>query len=215
MMRSATSRCTKNLRALSITSLSSRDPISRLPSPNSPSLTPIPQIRTSKPRYTSYDTSNSPATIALSTDVHQQSRLPTLSAIPMQISPATKTTENPTLATFSSLMAAQSPGQPTNNTLSHSPVWNRNIWHSLMLHAKQLLGNNSFKNSKFPPQFVLFLSSPTVKRRSIFLTILPNIAKPNTSMYAIMLCAITFTTAKFKLITFPRNINLRISSRKH
>src|SRR5271155_3386006 len=196
MIRSATSRCTKNLRALSITSPSSRDPISRLPSPNSPSLTPIRRIRTLKPHYTSYDTSNPPATTALSTDVHQQSRLPTLSATPMRISPATKTTENLTPATFSSLTAALSPGQPTGNTLSLSPVWNRNIWHSLMLHAKQLHENNSFKNSKFPLQFVLFLSSPTVKRRSISLTTPPNIAKPSISMYAIMLYAITSMTAK-------------------
>src|SRR5271170_3400729 len=49
--------------SLSITSLSSQDPISRLPSPNSSSLTPIPRIRTSKPRYTSYATSNSLAII--------------------------------------------------------------------------------------------------------------------------------------------------------
>src|SRR6202023_459457 len=45
-----------------------------------------------------------------------------------------------------------------------------------MRHAKQMERKNFFKNSKFPPQFVLFLSSPTVKRRSISLTILPNIA---------------------------------------
>src|SRR5271170_6102512 len=94
MTNSAISKCTKNLWALSITLLSSHDPISRLPYPNSPSSTPIPRIHTSKPRYTSYDTANPPATTALSIDVQQQSRLPTLSAIPTRISLTTKTTES-------------------------------------------------------------------------------------------------------------------------
>ena len=39
---------------------------------------------------------------------------------------------------------------------------------------------------KFPQQLALFLSSPKVERRSRSLTILPNIAKPSISMYAIM-----------------------------
>src|SRR5271154_5364980 len=46
-----------------------------------------------------------------------------------------------------------------------------------MRHARQLHENNSPKNYKFPQQLALFLSSPTVKRRSRSLTILPNIAK--------------------------------------
>jgi hypothetical protein len=99
--------CNLKILALSITSLSTQDPISLLPSPNSPSSTPIPRTRTSKPRYTSFDTSNQIATTALSTDVHQQSRLPTLSATPMRISPATRTTENTTLATYLLSTAAQ------------------------------------------------------------------------------------------------------------
>jgi len=52
---------------------------------------------------------------------------------------------------------------------------------------------------------------PTVKRRSRSPTILPNHAKPSISMYAIMPCDTTFTTAKSKSTTFPRHINLRIS----
>src|SRR5271154_3421553 len=74
----------QNVPSLSITSLSSQDPISHLLSPNSSSLTPIPRIRTSKPRYTSYATLNSLAIIILSTDVHQPSRLPISSAIQMR-----------------------------------------------------------------------------------------------------------------------------------
>ena len=65
----------QELQALSIISLSSQDPISLLPYPNSPSSTPIQRLRTSKPRYTSYDTSNPHAITVSSTDVHQQFRL--------------------------------------------------------------------------------------------------------------------------------------------
>ena len=74
MIHSAASSCIKNSQALSIISLSLHDPISLLPSTNSPSLTPIARLRSSKLRYTSYNTSNPPATTALSTDVHRDYR---------------------------------------------------------------------------------------------------------------------------------------------
>src|SRR5271170_2858495 len=60
----------QNVPSLSITSLSSQDPISRL--------------RTSQPRCMFYNASNQFAIIVLSTDVHQPSRLPISSAIPMR-----------------------------------------------------------------------------------------------------------------------------------
>ena len=75
--------------------------------------------------------------------------------------------------------------------------------------AREAIAQKQFY--KFPQQFVLFLSSLTVKRRSRSLTILPNIAKPSTSMYAITPYDTTFMTAKSKSTKFPQHINLRIS----
>ena len=69
-------------------------------------------------------------------------------------------------------------------------------WSTHNLQAtilRRLHEHNSFArntNYKFPQQFI---------------SILPNIAKPNISMYAIMLCATTFTTAEFYIPSKQRN----------